>query len=650
MKLKYFLLVLAFLVPVIVFSQIDPRSGFNEDIEEPEEKKIEIDIESLIKIWELKGNGVFKNTLELDTLQEEVQIYHPIYKNAITNSYTGNYGGAYLNNDFFSRNYNTDFLFLQTHDAYLLTPRNIKYYNTTTPYTVLDYSQSENKNQQNETRFNVFHSQNVTPDLNVTFRFDQARSDGQYDEQGNKNNFVSLYSNYHTDKLDIHGGFISNNIGNDENGGMKDDSQIFDDIILFNLADVRSDYKSSYFFTTSEYKIGDYVDSTNIVEFELGDSIEEIQIFQPRYSFVHYIEYSTNLRQFKEAEINFDFLPLPLLDTILTNDSVRFNKLSNIIQAQQFENADKKYSFGKRAYLGFDLVKTAFPGYLVDESFVEKYHDLYVGGGIFKETGNFWNWNFEGRFYLTGYHSGQTQISGVIYKPLTILGDSATLLEINGKLENQVPDYFQHNYNSNHYSWFNSFNHEQRMTAGIKLKSVKRKIEIGANYALMNNYIFNDTLGIPSQTKKELLVLSAYLNKKFVLGNLNINTKLLAQKASSRELIHLPDFSAYVGMYYKLLISKVLYAHIGIDARYNSKYYADAYNPATGFFYLQNEKEIGNYPYIDAYASLKLKRTRVYFKFINVSSSFLKDEFFTALHYPMNKMTFRLGVDWKFYD
>jgi hypothetical protein len=93
-----------------------------------------------------------------------------------------------------------------------------------------------------------------------------------------------------------------------------------------------------------------------------------------------------------------------------------------------------------------------------------------------------------------------------------------------------------------------------------------------------------------------------------------------------------------------------MFSQIGVDTRYNTKYYADAFSPATSLFYLQTEKKIGDYPYIDVYASLKLKRTRAYFKLINVGSKIFKDEFFTALHYPMNKMTFRLGVDWKFFD
>ena len=33
-------------------------------------------------------------------------------------------------------------------------------------------------------------------------------------------------------------------------------------------------------------------------------------------------------------------------------DSIRFNKLDNVFQLKQYENAERKTSFGKRAFLG----------------------------------------------------------------------------------------------------------------------------------------------------------------------------------------------------------------------------------------------------------------------------------------------------------
>jgi hypothetical protein len=98
------------------------------------------------------------------------------------------------------------------------------------------------------------------------------------------------------------------------------------------------------------------------------------------------------------------------------------------------------------------------------------------------------------------------------------------------------------------------------------------------------------------------------------------------------------------------LWSKVLYTQLGIDTRFNTKFYADAYEPATARFYWQDNQKIGNYPFIDLHANLKLKRTRVFFRVMNVGAGLLPGEYYVAPDYPLYRRTYRLGVAWSFYD
>jgi len=191
---------------------------------------------------------------------------------------------------------------------------------------------------------------------------------------------------------------------------------------------------------------------------------------------------------------------------------------------------------------------------------------------------------------------------------------------------------------------------EQRMDVNGSIVAPGYKLRLSANYALINNYLYNNYEGIPSQTDKELLILSAFADKDFGFRNLHLHAKVLWQQVSDEDYIHLPDFSAFASVYYKFVMAKVLFAQIGVDTLYNTKYYADAYSPATGLFYLQNEKKYGNYPYIDVFANLRLKRTRAFFKWSNVGTNFLDGEYFTVLHYPMPRSTFRFGLSWLFYD
>jgi hypothetical protein len=333
-------------------------------------------------------------------------------------------------------------------------------------------------------------------------------------------------------------------------------------------------------------------------------------------------------------------------------DSISFNKFDNVLQLKQYENSERKTSFGTRAFLGIDFINTMSPGpdTLNFKSVTNNYSNLYGGGGIFREKGKFWTWNFDGKIYFIGRKAGQTELSGIISKPFRIFKDSAASLVLTGAINNMVADYFQEEFYSNHYRWNNDFSMEQRMDFKGTIISPKFKLKLSGNYAIINNYIYNNYDGIPSQTGKELLVFSAFADKDFNHRNLHFRVRALWQKASDEEFIHLPDLSAFVSAYYKFVISKVMFTQIGVDTRYNTKYYADAYSPATGLFYLQNEKEYGNYPYIDVYANLRLKRTRVFFKMANIGTNFLNGEYITTPHYPMPRSSFRFGLSWLFYD
>ena len=90
---------------------------------------------------------------------------------------------------------------------------------------------------------------------------------------------------------------------------------------------------------------------------------------------------------------------------------------------------------------------------------------------------------------------------------------------------------------------------------------------------------------------------------------------------------------------------------IGLDGRYNTKYYAPGYNPALSVYYNQREVETGNYPYMDAFVMGKWKRMRIFLKYQHVNKGlFGNGEYFSAARYPLNPGMFKIGISWGFYD
>jgi hypothetical protein len=665
MRIIRFLLFSAVLVVAFSASTFSQQNiqGLDEEDSPPSETTEQKVVKPGVYTWLIDGYGAFRDSVPIDTTLNIFHIYNPVFQKALTASYVGNYATPYQNNDFFKREAYVDFFFLKTRDAYLLTPEQVKYYNTRTPYTMLDFTQSEHRTRKNEIRFNVLHSQNINPYWNFTFRFDQARSAGQYKNQETKNNFVTLYSSYNKDRLNIYGGFISNSILNNENGGLHPDADLLEepdtDFLDVNLTSVRSEFGNMYFYTTGEYQFGRFVDLPveKSAEIPPEDEEEEEAVnpveFKPFAGIIYSFRYQGHSKEYIDQEDTTNtFFEHAYYGPGYEKDSIRYGKISNVIQLKQYENPDRKTSFGKRAFLGQEFVRLSLPGPIIGiyNRQEKRYSNVYAGGGIFRQTGSFWRWNFDGRIFLLGRNVGQTELSGIITKPLSLLGDSLASIGIDGKIENLMPDYFQEEYYSNRIRWKNDLKMEQRLTAGGSLKFPRRNLELRANYAIINNFLYNNGEGIPSQFGGQLLVLSAYADKDFNVGNFHFRTRLLWQKAGNEEVLHLPELSAFVSTNYRFVISKVLFTQLGIDTRYTTEYYADAYDPSTGLFHLQNEEKLGNYPYIDVYANLRLKRTRVFFKMMNVGTEFINKEYYTIPGFPMNRRTFRMGVAWSFYD
>lgn len=599
-------------------------------------------IPSIITSWEVHDQGSLIQKSELDTSLVFFHNFMAFNRKSISSTFTGNNGGAYISNDFFQREFNSDFYFTRSFDAYWLTPSQIKYFNTTTPYSLLDYTQSENRMTHNETRFNVFISQNVNRKLNFEVIYNQTRSQGQYQNQLNKYHNIALVSSYNSNNFLSHSNIIFNRLQGQENGGIDpgqplDRPKTTDEFTTQITDDATNKLQNNTLFTVNEYRLGKTIEA---------DSINPVEKFIPRIGFIHELEFSGNKRDFNKTNPKTFFKNIFDNDT-LTHDSTKYSRLTNIFQIKFYEAPDRKYTFGKRAYIGNDQLWYTFSkarGYSPT-----RLSNTFIGGGIFRNEGRFWQWQADGRIYITGYRLGQTELNGFINKPLKI-GRDTTSLRIEGSLKTLVPEYYDQYFYSNHFEWQNNFSNINEMTIRSSIRSQEYKTTVGVNYSLIGNYIYNDTLALPAQAGNELLILSAYLNKDFSSDHWLVRTQFLAQKASNENYIHLPAFAGFLSINYITLWSKVMHTQFGIDTRYNTAFYADAYEPATARFYLQNSQKIGNFPFVDLHANLKLKRTRFFFILMNAASGFAGNNYYVAPNYPYYRRTFRIGIAWSFYD
>ena len=139
-------------------------------------------------------------------------------------------------------------------------------------------------------------------------------------------------------------------------------------------------------------------------------------------------------------------------------------------------------------------------------------------------------------------------------------------------------------------------------------------------------------------------VLSASLQQNFKVGILHWNNKVTFQTSSDDAVIPLPRLSVYSNLFIRFRVAKVLHVDLGLDCDYYTKYYAPGYQPATMSFYNQRELKVGNYPFMNVYANMKLKRARFYIMMSHVNQGMTGDNYFSMPHYPMNPRRFQMGV------
>jgi hypothetical protein len=277
------------------------------------------------------------------------------------------------------------------------------------------------------------------------------------------------------------------------------------------------------------------------------------------------------------------------------------------------------------------------------------YSNTFIGGSAYRTDGRFWNWTVTGKSYIQGRNALDYDLSGLVEKPFRGKKDTS-FVRIFAKMASRTPDYFYEHYYSNHFKWENSFDKIYTLRMGATLDKPGWRLKASVNYAIVNKFVYFNESALPEQAKSEFSVASAMVNKDFKFGGLHSRNWVVLQHTTTDKYLALPPLSIRNSTYYENTYAKVLFFQIGLDTRYETAWYADQYSPATGMFYRQSLEKIGDYPWIDAFVNLKLKRTIFYVKYTNLATQFVKGGYFTTPNYPAPISTFGFGVSWSFYN
>lgn len=579
---------------------------------------------------------------------------------------TGNLGAEGINMIFFERQPTSDFFFRDALSAWIPSINTMKFYNTRIPMTLLSYNTGGSKETAQDRLSGIF-SGNINSKAQVGALIDYLYSKGSYNYQATKDLIWGFSGSYIGDRYEFQGYFNHFNLLNKENGGITDDRYITDPAeiqggstkvdyktIPTNLSDAHSKIVGTELLLNHRYKVGYWHEE------EIDDTTTR-RTYIPVSSFIWTLKYNDAKHIFKndipgEAA---NFWEHTYLNNRATDDRSSYSTLTNTLGVSLLEGFHRYAKAGLGAYVTHQLRKytqttdtidriavlpDGLTPYPVDKVPAKASDNLmWVGAQLTKQRGSLLTYDATAEIGVVGPVAADLKIDGRISTRFKLLRDSVTITGY-GRFTNQEAPYLMNHYVSNHFIWNNDFGKERRFRVGgiLDIPFSNSRIDIGVEN--IQNYIYFDNNALPAQHGGSIQVLSATLNQNFKFKALHWDNRLTYQTSSQENVIPLPKLAVYSNLYLLFRIA-TLHVQLGVDCDYYTEYYAPAYQPATMSFHTQNEVKLGNYPFMNLYANMKLSKTRFYVLYSHFNQGmFGGDKYFSSPHYPLNPSRFLLGV------
>ena len=642
-------------------------------------------VPTIIRAWQLDAwTGVADTLASIDSSYIDYPMRDRLNDYSISNVTNSNLISPSQSRIYFARQKTTDFIFADAYTPYIITPQQVKYYHTTTPYSTIAYKKGFVTNlDQNDISFSF--TGNVTRRTNLGMTIDYLNSYGRFANQEGKTVFGSVFGSYNGDHYSLQSSFTWNTLSNFENGGLMNPSDLQGvlkpedmPVRMQGMSGLRylSGYLNHYYSicVERERKVN-YRERDEEGKWVKKDSIKIEYV--PVTTFRHIFEVNDAVKRYKEKTATQSILPNLYRNPKATNDSAACLTIKNTLAVTFEEEFNTWLHFGAMVYAmnesqrhitaigqtenivhlepwgnnyGDVLANTLH--LMPDTLYKQRWtNNTYVGGALYKHRGQYIHYGFDGNICLLGYKLGEFQINGHLDAGFRLGKDSMTVIA-KAFFRSETPDYYLQHDRSNHYRWDNNFQNTLRLLVSGEVayptQWVKPKLNV--SFENITKHIYFDTDGTPKQMDGNIQVLAADLQLNITTPWVNLDNHVIYQHASSDKL-PLPALTLYHNLYYHGCWVKALDVQIGVDLRFFTKYNAPLLNPALGQFCIQNIEQVGNYPVMNVYANFYVKslRLKLFAQYQHFNASFMNKQYYEMPGYPMGPDMFRAGLAWHFY-
>jgi len=605
------------------------------------------------KAWTVTDILANRHAAVVDTVMEDYaqSVAIPRMQFGDAAAITGNLGSAGQFMNYFQRPMESDFFFNDALYPYLPRVDNTPFFNTRVPMTLLSFN-TGGSSQTTQDWLRARLSGNINKRAQVGAWLSYLYSRGMFENQSGKHFNWGLNGSYLGERYQMMAMLNNWSAVNFENGGITDDLYITDPAavqggsssigtkqIPVNLDAAQSQVRGHQFWMTNRYRMG----------FEKMNEHDSVAEFTPVSQVFWTFDFRMDEHRFTDNSTSDNEFFANTYFTDKTFDQTRQWTLRNAVGIELLEGFNKWAKAGLSAYAMHEVGKyTQTPADTlegVNTGIAPKAteHSFFVGGRLAKEQGAIIRYAADARVGLAGAKAGEIYANGTFDLRFRLRNDT-TLLRAYADFSNRKPSYFLRNYVSNHFIWKNDFGKTRRLRFGGILQFPLTRTTISAGLENAQNLIYFNAAGVPEQHGGNVQVFSATLNQDLKFGIFNWQNRITYQKSSNQRVLPLPELTVYSNMFLLFRVA-TLRAQIGIDCTYMTRYSALGYNPAVMSFTNRWEGLVGNYPMLDAYANLKLKKVKFYVLFSHVNQGlFGGTNYFSALHYPMNPRRFLFGL------
>ena len=529
--------------------------------------------------------------------------------------------------------------------VYAKRPTNIRLYQTMTPYTVLSYNSSLNK----DYLVRVAHTQNIKPGWNVAMDYRLIAPEGIYTASSASNHYLDASTNYFSRdaRLQATAGVVWNKMRIDENGGISDDTY-FTQQRQSNRAGVPVRYTNKGTLHNELAAFG-HLTYNLVRQFETERHRDSIALRTEGDSIVaDTIDVVDTLRIHAPRVLNGGILGVELnydRRKRVFDDSTWWQQSSATIFWTNDAYPDHRWRNPLKLTLGITprlLTSAVGRDSLHYRSWLDPFAraELAVGAGTLVAEADL-------RGSLNDQGVPDTRWAAHFDMPL----DSArrSTVGFGAVRQTKMPDV--------------RMVQEALVNQNIALQSIVSdrydfhfnlrdvvELDLHANHLSHNTWY--DSLLFVREGTRPLWLYQASLTMHLALGWLHLDMQHLLQHSTDSVQMPVPLWATKNSLYADVnLFGRTIRAQIGIDIRYHTPFLAPGYDPASGLFYHQDRTAVGNYLWGDVFVNLNIKRASFYAKAGHLNALWeTQPNYFILPHYPGQKFGFFWGITWHFFD